>query len=235
MKDIKHTPIQIILDAAEPTLEQRTVEYVNDYNEKREAEIMRKAELQVAFDALPYLEQHNYSNKIRKAYHALNVRREMNDYMREMYKIGLRMDLVIAMANYLYKTDKIAYTPTFRISKGTLIMETAIERNGTTTPLFTQVILVQGDIKAWHFRYRVETQLPKINAAPYLNWLQKVDKYESEIKSKEAYILRQEQSREEAKAKGQTRLYWYNNDIKKANEQIEKLKVKIAEINAANV
>jgi hypothetical protein len=240
MKDIKHTPIQVILDAAEPTLEKRTAEYVVSYNKEREEEIVKKEMAAIAYQKLTQVEIYSSNVEIRKvvkAYHAARIRPEMSDYIREIYKISLRMDLVVAMANYLYKTDTIASTPTFRIDgkKGSLIMETVIERNGVKTPLMTQVILVWGEIKAPHYRYRVETQLPKINAAPYLNWLQKVDKYESEIRSKQAYIVRQEQAREEAKGKGQTRLFWYNNDIKKANEQIVKLQAKIVAINEANV
>lgn len=236
MKNIQHTPIQIILDAAEFTLEARTEKWVKNYIANREQEVIDHAALKEVFDALPYLEQHSIYNKEAKAFRQHHVRSEMTPYLRESYKIGLRMDLVVAMANYLLKTDLIASTPTFGFGRsGDLIMTAYIQRGDKEVLLKTHVILVQGAIKAWHFRYRVETELPKINAAPYLNWLQKLDKFEDEIKRKENWINRQEADRDAASAKGVTQLYRWNAEIKTTNKQIDKLKAKIAEINAANV
>ena len=197
--NISHPVIEQILVAATDVLDIRVADWKKKYISDREIAIQKKADAKLLFESFPQYDSSREANIARKLYHSIYIAPEMCYLIEEGYRTDLQMDLIRAMAGYLYKTDKIVSEPVFDFEKGNLVLRMSIKRDGVVSSLFTQVILVWGEIKVPHYRYRVETELPKINAKPYLNWLQKRESIENDIIRMFNHIERYNLANEKAK------------------------------------
>ena len=110
-------------------------------------------------------------------------------WMEKMIRLGLVIDLMKALQNYILPTDKLTGFNWYGGPKG-IEISAGIEREGTKYFFVTEAITAGGyNIQRFHYRYIVKSKMPRVNgglATEYQNQykkLSKIEKLEKEIEN----------------------------------------------------
>lgn len=144
-------------------------------------------------EAIPYIEEltNNYEPKFEEYFN-----KPFTDSDREEYELLLISDLIKALSKYIDKNDDVKDIK-FSKSKGVISISATIIRDGQEYYFGTRMIIAEGYIQRRHYRYLIETKLPRVQfstANDYVNnkikALSKSKKIEQEINQFEGYITR---------------------------------------------
>ena len=110
-------------------------------------------------------------------------------WMEKMIRLGLVIDLMKALQNYILPTDKLTGFNWYGGPKG-IEISAGIEREGTKYFFVTEAITAGGyNIQRFHYRYIVKSKMPRVSgglATEYQNEykkLSKIEKLEKEIEN----------------------------------------------------
>ena len=120
-------------------------------------------------------------------------------WMEKMIRLGLVIDLMKALQNYILPTDKLTGFNWYGGPKG-IEISAGIEREGTKYFFVTEAITAGGyNIQRFHYRYIVKSKMPRVSgdlASEYVaeqKRLNKVEKLEKEIENYQTQITKYQQ------------------------------------------
>ena len=120
-------------------------------------------------------------------------------WMEKMIRLGLVIDLMKALQNYILPTDTLIDMDWYGGAKG-IEISAGIERDGVRYHFLTEAITAGGyNIQRFHYRYIVKSKMPRVNgglATEYQNKykaLNKIEKLEKEIENLQTQITKYQQ------------------------------------------
>lgn len=100
-------------------------------------------------------------------YQIKELKRSFTEYDKNYYRLMFTYELINSIEKYTLPTDKLINFKATQSAKGTVQINSTIERDGKQYPLSTDVIYAGGhNIQRLHFRYITKTSLPRQPLSP---------------------------------------------------------------------